>query len=236
MGIQLSRVWANKIWNGRSHHQSFRSRLIPVSTTVTGCLSHHFWEKNDLYFSLFASVGVGRSKPLRHWRKKRISKFVSGPGSARNTPHVLTLDILTLLRHVLIWKIRDFNLLISKGSISWVSQETETIILTEPYKELSRHWRKGQRKISIRELAPARSSRRPEGTLLASLRSTMTLVPGVRDKLKPELLSVCLATADNTARVMLLGAERIVQIPSSSSLAAIVPFLQELSASEHLNS
>lgn len=89
---------ANQIQSGRSHHQSVGSRRSLAPTTFTGWFNYHYWGKDDpsLHLSSSASIRVGRSKPLSHYRKKKkslqqIRKLVSG--SARNTP-VLTLDII----------------------------------------------------------------------------------------------------------------------------------------------
>lgn len=60
----LSRAWANQIWSRRSHHRSLGSGLAPVSTTFTGWLNHHYWDKDDLSPLFICIIGVGRSKIL----------------------------------------------------------------------------------------------------------------------------------------------------------------------------
>lgn len=61
-----------------------------------------------------------------------------------------------------------------------------------------------------------------------------TLVPGVQDRLNSVLLPGGPATAAGAARVMLMGTEQRGKIPSSSSLAAVTLFLQEVSVTAHL--
>lgn len=115
-----------------------------------------------------------------------------------------------LSRTVLIWKIRDLNWIVSKGSISWVSQETEIISYFNrgQCKELlGRHWRKSQGKTKFREQPPQEATipmkaagkkgkrwaslRQKPGLLRrgavqlvpASLRGTISPVLGILEKL-----------------------------------------------------
>lgn len=120
----------DEIWRGTRHHQSFGSRLLPVSATITGCLSHHYQEKKTLPLTASAPTGVGRSKTLSHYRKKKKSwdqiwKWVSGPGSSGNT-HVLTAchDCAQSGAYL---KNKGLQLDYLQGSIHLVSQETESI-------------------------------------------------------------------------------------------------------------